>query len=134
MKVEIGRRLKHLREGTRLTQKEFASKVKGGIDYTYIGKIERGEQLPSLKVLLKVCEAFSVPIGYFFQDEEAAAMVELCLYGLGSHVRDEKWQELIKALRLVNHNDIPLLIEIIHALNRQRKGAEAAEESGKKCL
>ena len=126
MKIEIGRRLKRLREDRGLTQKEFASEIKGGMDYTYIGKIERGEQLPSLKVLLKVCEAFSVPIGYFFQDEEAAAMIELCLYGLGSHVRGQKWQELIRAMRLLHSDDIPLLIEIIHALNRQKKVSKSS--------
>ena len=54
MKVEIGIRVKKLRLAKGLTQKEFAASVRGGLDYTYIGKIERGEQLPSLKILLKI--------------------------------------------------------------------------------
>jgi transcriptional regulator with XRE-family HTH domain len=48
---EIGSRLKKLLMEKGLTQKELASKVKGGLDYTYIGKIERGQQLPSLRAL-----------------------------------------------------------------------------------
>jgi len=29
-----------------LTQKEFAERVPGKVDYTYIGRMERGEQYP----------------------------------------------------------------------------------------
>jgi transcriptional regulator with XRE-family HTH domain len=36
------------------------------MEVTYIGKIERGEQLPSLKVLLRLSTALGVMIGEFF--------------------------------------------------------------------
>ena len=61
LKVEIGKRLKRLRLQKGSTQKELAAKVRGGLDYTYIGKIERGEQLPSLKILIKISEAKRSP-------------------------------------------------------------------------
>jgi len=32
-----------------LTQKEFAERVPGKVDYTYIGRMERGEQYPHPK-------------------------------------------------------------------------------------
>ena len=47
----IGQKLRELRQRKGLTQKELARTVRGKVDYSYIGKIERGEQLPSLKVL-----------------------------------------------------------------------------------
>src|SRR6266567_7340946 len=74
LKVEIGKRLKRLRLEKGFTQKELAVRVKGGLDYTYIGKIERGEQLPSLKILIKISEALSVPIGSFFQEESSPSV------------------------------------------------------------
>ena len=50
----MGERLRKLRKNLGLTQKEFAEKVPGKVDYTYIGKIERGQQYPSLKMLEKI--------------------------------------------------------------------------------
>ncbi|MEA1964781.1 MAG: helix-turn-helix transcriptional regulator, partial [Candidatus Aerophobetes bacterium] len=41
-----------LRRKSGLTQKVFAQHI-GKVNYTYIGKIERGEQYPSLKMLKK---------------------------------------------------------------------------------
>ena len=67
--AEIGQRLRRIRRMRNLTQKELANKIVGKVDYTYIGKIERGEQLPSLKILRKLSEALAVPLAYFFQDE-----------------------------------------------------------------
>ena len=45
---QIGKRLRELRQQKGLTQKALAGKIKGKIDQSYIGKIERGEQLPSI--------------------------------------------------------------------------------------
>lgn len=66
--MNVGERLKKLRKSLGLTQKQFASRIPGKIDYTYIGKIERGQQYPSLKLLERIGGAFSVSISYFFQD------------------------------------------------------------------
>jgi transcriptional regulator with XRE-family HTH domain len=46
----IGQTLRAFRQRKGLTQKELASKIQGEVDYSYIGKIERGEQLPALKL------------------------------------------------------------------------------------
>ena len=68
MNLKLGQRVKKLRKTLGLTQKQFASRVPGKVDYTYIGKIERGRQYPSLKLLERIGGTFSVPISYFFQD------------------------------------------------------------------
>jgi transcriptional regulator with XRE-family HTH domain len=39
----IGQTLRAFRQRKGLTQKELASKIQGEVDYSYIGKIERGE-------------------------------------------------------------------------------------------
>jgi transcriptional regulator with XRE-family HTH domain len=66
--VKVGKRLKMIRKRLGLTQKEFASRIPGKIDYTYVGKIERGHQYPSLKLLERIARTFGVDLGYFFED------------------------------------------------------------------
>ena len=118
MKAEIGRRIKRIRLERGFTQKELASKV--GIDFTYIGKIERGEQLPSLKILLKIAETLSLPFGCFLDDRDAAVMLELVASDLRHLVMDEKMRTLLKTLPLLHKDVIPLIIETIHVLSRHR--------------
>jgi transcriptional regulator with XRE-family HTH domain len=125
LKVEIGNRLKRLRLEKGFTQKELAVRVKGGLDYTYIGKIERGEQLPSLKILIKISEALSVPLGYFFRDEALPALHKLFVHEFKPLVKGVKGRNLLTAIESLHEDDIPLLIEIIRLLNRHRNAAKA---------
>lgn len=118
LQIEIGNRLKRLRMDTGLTQKGLAAKVKGGVDYTYIGKIERGKQLPSLKVLLSISETLSVPIDYFFRDEPDTIIYVNDSADLGFLVRDQNGRDLLRALKLLQARDIPLVMEIARILAR----------------
>jgi len=70
VKVKVGQRVKKLRKSLGLTQKQFARRVAGKVDHTYIGKIERGHQYPSIKLLERIGRAYSVPLSYFFEDEK----------------------------------------------------------------
>lgn len=85
MKVKLGQRVKKLRNSLALTQKQFASRVPGKIDYTYIGKIERGQQYPSLKLLERIGKAFSMPLVYFFEDSRQSKQ------GIMSYVEVLEW-------------------------------------------
>ncbi len=101
-----------------MTQKGLAARVKGGVDYTYIGKIERGKQLPSLKVLLSISETLAVPIDYFFRDEPENIVYVNSTAELGFLLRNERGRELLRTLKLVQERDIPLIMEIIKILAR----------------
>jgi transcriptional regulator with XRE-family HTH domain len=119
----IGQTLRALRQQKGLTQKELATKIPGEVDYSYIGKIERGEQLPSLKMLERLSDTLGVPFSAFFQ-------------GLGSDVRarregrDEdnealgrqRERLLLHLVRTVHSDDIPLLLTMVRILNKHRKG------------
>lgn len=120
--MNISNRLKTLRKKRGLTQKELAALVAGGLDYTYIGKIERGDQLPSLKILMKIGEALNVPVAYFLEEEETAE--DFVSARLRRH---EQGREFLHALTLLHDEDIPLLTEIIHALARHRRTDSAYE-------
>lgn len=119
MTLEIGRALKRLRIERKLTQKELAAIVSGGLDYTYIGKIEREEQLPSLKILIKIAQALAVPLSLFFVEEDGFSS----LYGSKKIVdlaATREMSHLLKELKRLHPRDIPLLIDIVRALNAHR--------------
>jgi transcriptional regulator with XRE-family HTH domain len=123
LKVEIGKRLKRLRLEKGFTQKKLAARVSGGLDYTYVGKIERGDQLPSLKILIKISEALSVPPGYFFRDEALSAVHDIPAPELIFFAKGVKGRELLSILKQLHQDDIPLLTEIIQVLVRHRNAA-----------
>ncbi len=89
-----------------LTQKELAQRTEGTVDYSYIGKVERGEQLPSLKLLQRLAKTLQVPVSYFFEERQGQGRVA---------------PELRKALTVVHREDIPLLLEILRVLGRRRQ-------------
>lgn len=106
LQAEIGRRLRDIRKMRDLTQKELAQRTEGTVDYSYIGKVERGEQLPSLKLLQRLAKALRVPVSYFFEAGQGRGPVA---------------PELLKALTVVHREDIPLLLEILRVLGRRRQ-------------
>jgi transcriptional regulator with XRE-family HTH domain len=118
IKAQIGRRLRRVRKVRGLTQKELASKIVGKVDYTYVGKIERGQQLPSLKVLGRLSEALAVPLAYFFQDE---AVPDLLPDELRRVRREEDRAALFREVARIARADIPLLSEIIRVLGAHRR-------------
>ena len=118
----IGRTLRALRQRKGLTQKELASKIQGEVDYSYIGKIERGEQLPSLKMLERLSNALKVPFTSFFQGLDR----DVTTWGEGGEAGNEalgrqREHLLLYLVRTVHSDDIPLLIEIVRTLNKRRK-------------
>ena len=123
LKAQIGQRLRRIRRMRNLTQKELANNIVGKVDYTYIGKIERGEQLPSLKVLKKISEALAIPLAYFFQEEALSHLLPEELRRLS---REEERSPLLREVAKVPRRDIPLLLEIIRVLEAHRrvKGAQ----------
>jgi transcriptional regulator with XRE-family HTH domain len=121
LKLEIGRQLRRLRTDKGLTQKGLAAAVSGGLDYTYIGKIERGEQLPSLKILIRISEALSVPLGSFFPDEPVSAVSDGSSSEMSYRAGEDRWSELFAAVKLLHEDDIPLFIEMAKVLARHRK-------------
>src|SRR3989338_4626622 len=119
IKEQIGKRLRELRRSQGLTQKAMADRA--GVDYTYIGKIERAEQLPSLGVLIKISEALSLPLDRFLMDESTLRLVNL-LHKEGYRAAQRRGiQELLKILEGIHEEDIPLLIEIVRVLKKHRE-------------
>ena len=125
----IGERIRRLRKRLGLTQKEFAGRVAGKVDYTYIGKMERGDQYPSLKMLERIGKAFSVPLSYFFEDDSLLKSLNLLPGEVKDLLKDTKRQDLLKISQGLNPRDLGLAMQIINILTQKKplEGLRLAE-------
>jgi len=118
--MTLGERMRKMRKRLGLTQKEFAQRVPGKIDYTYIGKIERGEQYPSLKMLEKIGKAFSTPLSYFFEDNSFLKSLDLLPSELKDLLKDKKRQDCLRMSRDLKSQDLDLLMQIMNLLIQKK--------------
>jgi transcriptional regulator with XRE-family HTH domain len=120
--AEIGRRARKIRQMRGLTQKALAGHLAGRVDYSYIGKIERGEQLPSLKVLQRIAGALNVSLSYFFSDE---AWTDLLPEEIRQVRRQSTHSILFRETMSLHPEDVPLVREILSVLARHRQQLRA---------
>jgi len=127
--MKIGKSIRRLRKRLGLTQKGFAGRVAGKVDYTYIGKMERGEQYPSLKMLERIGKAFSVPLSYFFEDESLLKSLNLLPGEIKDLLKDTKRQDLLTMSQGLNPRDMSLVMQIINILTQKKplEGLQLAE-------
>lgn len=120
----IGERLRTFRLRRGFTQRTLARHVAGGVDLSYIGRIERGEQLPSLKVLQKLSEALDVSLREFFDSEPLASSP------VAGRVQGSLW----RTLQRVPPRDFPILLAIARTLAKRRStgsGFKPADVTGR---
>lgn len=118
-KEQMGKRLRALRLRKGLTQKDFAQIA--GVDYTYIGKIERGEQFPSLKVLIRFVQSLSLSLDSFFIDEATWRLINLIPPDIHTTVQKENLWELLRLLEDATEGDLSLLVEIVKVLKKHKE-------------
>lgn len=61
----FGKRVRDLRHGLAMSQEEFAALA--GLDRSYMGSIERGEQNPSLWIMARIAAAFKLSVAELCQ-------------------------------------------------------------------
>lgn len=66
--VQVGKRIRTLRESKGISQEGLAEK--SGLHRTYIGGVERGLRNPSLKSLARMAKALGVAVGQLFDGEK----------------------------------------------------------------
>ena len=67
-KSSLGRYLRDARNRVQLSQEAFADKI--GINRTYYGNLERGENSISIDRLQKISEALGIPLSALFKQVE----------------------------------------------------------------
>ena len=65
--ILLGRRIRSLRNVKSWTQEALGSEA--GINYKFLGEIERGQQNPSFNVLIKIADALNVDLMELFRLE-----------------------------------------------------------------
>jgi transcriptional regulator with XRE-family HTH domain len=118
---EIGDKLKNIRKKLELTQKQLSEKMPEKIDYTYIGKIERGEIMPSIKMLKRISEGLGIPVDFFFQKETVIELLNLLPRDIRGIAEEKDKLSFFRAVKKLDREDIPIVTEIIRILNKHRR-------------
>jgi len=69
--ILLGRRIRSLRESKGWTQQELGTQA--DVNYKFVGEIERGQQNPSLNVLVKIASALEVDLPDLLRFEHEAS-------------------------------------------------------------
>ena len=93
--------MREIRKKQGLTQEQLGEAVK--LNYKYIGLIERGERLPSIKTLAKIADALSVDTKEFFDfpKSKKSCAKEHCLYRIWGMLKDRPMKDLELAERML---------------------------------
>jgi transcriptional regulator with XRE-family HTH domain len=81
--MEIGRRLRKLREEKNLSQGDLEEKT--GLLRCYTSRVENGYTVPSVATLAKYARALDVPLYRFFTDEQRVKALALPRNGIIDH-------------------------------------------------
>lgn len=66
-KAELGKRIREARNKAGLTQEALAEKAEIGV--MYLGEIERGIKMPSMKIFIKLIEVLDISADYILRNE-----------------------------------------------------------------
>jgi len=98
----VGRRIRALRKSKGLTQEELGAEC--GINYKYVGAIERGEENPSLSILQKIAKGLGVEILELFRfqhEEKDPAKLRKDLIDFINRIGKDDGEKLRLILRVV---------------------------------
>jgi transcriptional regulator with XRE-family HTH domain len=87
--MNLGERLRQLRQDQNLTQPELAEAI--GIEQSYLSKLENGKYVPSSDVFGRILEVFKLSVGDFVEDLDHRSRLQLRqVPAVASHFDREK--------------------------------------------
>lgn len=101
----LGERVRFYRKANNISQIELAKKL--GVAPRYIGNIEQGNRKPSLDMLLKICDYFSVELSDLLP---LGAEKELC-------PKEKMIYEIMSVCRTLEINQIGVVKSMVCAFN-----------------
>jgi transcriptional regulator with XRE-family HTH domain len=119
--MEIGRRLRELRESRKLSQGDI--EVRTGLLRCYTSRVENGHTVPSVETIEKYANALGIPLFAFFPNDTNAPRIEPTLTSkdadCGSTPR-ERFQnhQLITGLRKLKEHDRQLVLALVRRLTK----------------
>jgi transcriptional regulator with XRE-family HTH domain len=121
--VEIGRKLRGLREKKRLSQGNIEHKT--GLLRCYISRVENGYTVPTVETLEKFAQALDIPLYRFFTDGKKVNAPKLPV------TRHDEWQidgqhrhelsRFAKAIRQMDQRKQNLLLHLAQSMARRRR-------------
>ena len=108
--MDLGKKVKALRKTKRLTQQEFAKKA--GINFTYVGKIEKGEKIPSVRILGNMARTLGVPLDYLIVGKDVAPIVNEYTRVFEKIMERPRSLEFLSRVRDLPEEAILMLIDI----------------------
>ena len=107
---EIGERIRGYRNKKGWSQSELAERA--GCHFTFIGSVERGEKVPTIDTVFKICKALELPMDVLFEN---------IVVGDDYSEIPKKFYNLISTLPEKEQSDLyKLLIDIIEFHNNNK--------------
>lgn len=115
----LGHRLRTMRQRLGLTQEKLAEMA--NLHYSYIGQVERGEKIPSLRTLKRLANAMHTSVDFFLEEQPAY-----------DHRLDALRRELLALLGDCTAQDLELVIELVRLLitHLRQLRSQIPEEDG----
>ncbi|MCM8785047.1 MAG: helix-turn-helix domain-containing protein [Candidatus Omnitrophica bacterium] len=105
---ELGKKIKEIRKTKKYTQSELAWAI--GVSPNFIGLIERGKKMPSLKTLFKISKTLEIPISYFFEEFK---------YQL--HEEDILIKKISSLLKETSEDDKKVIYKLVKSIIKRKK-------------
>ena len=99
----LGRRIKALRKSKGLTQEGLGEKC--GVNYKFLGGIERGRENPSLSVLLRIATGLGVDVAELFKfchEETNPAKLKKTLIDIVNSIEQQEVEKLQIILKILS--------------------------------
>ena len=124
MIVEIGRRLRELRESRNLSQGDL--EVRTGLLRCYTSRVENGHTVPSVETIAKYANALGIPLFSFFSIDANPPRVEPPLNSnnsdWGSTPRERiQNSKIVSALAAMEDQDRQLVLALVQRLTKAKR-------------
>ncbi len=114
--MKVAQKLKQSREARHLSPEDLEAKIRslgGGVSSSYIRRLEKGQNVPTVEVLQWIVDGLDTNLGRFFEEFDEPAEVEtqdrrfqrILQRGLESPYR----QEIIALMKLIDTKIVPVL-------------------------
>ena len=116
--VVLGKKIKETRLKLGLTQEGLGQRAK--LHYSYIGQVERGNKVPSIRTLKRIASALNIQVeSLLYQD-----------VGRKSGDEDILVRELVNVVRDCPPGELKLILNIVRQLKRYLNESFTNDQSG----
>jgi transcriptional regulator with XRE-family HTH domain len=109
----VGKQVRQFRKDCGMTQEDLADAI--SLSTSFVGMIERGENIPSVYTLLKICNVLNVKLSVLFDgNENVTAGTGLSTFG----VKDPLTKRITSIINKLNCSDKRLILEVLKRMNK----------------